>query len=80
MKSNPPLFYKIKAEIDAYIRKPVRKKIMWLEAQIEFFYKAMTEKAKGLYYIGMQYGHGHRLQLTRYKRHFYKHNYFIFLS
>ena len=46
MKSNPPLYYKTKAEIDAYIRKPVREKLMWLEAQMEFFYKAMPEKAK----------------------------------
>ena len=46
MKSNPPLYYKTKAEIDAYMRKPVREKFMWLEAQMEFFYKAMPEKAK----------------------------------
>ena len=46
MKSNPPLYYKTNAEIDAYIRKPVREKLKWLEAQMEFFYKAMPEKAK----------------------------------
>lgn len=46
MKSDPPLYYKTKAEIDAYRKKPIRERLRWLEAQMEFFYKAMPEKAK----------------------------------
>ena len=46
MKSDPLLYYKTKADIDAYRKKPVREKLTWLEAQMEFFYKAMPEKAK----------------------------------
>ena len=46
MKTEPLLYYKTKAEIDNYRKKPVREKFMWLEAQMEFFYKAMPEKAK----------------------------------
>ena len=46
MKSNPPLYYKTKAEIEEYRKKPALEKLVWLEAQMEFFYKAMPEKAK----------------------------------
>lgn len=42
----PLLYYKTKEEIDAYRRKPVKQKLQWLEAQMEFFHKAMPAKAK----------------------------------
>lgn len=47
MKNKPPLlYYKSKEDIEAYRQKPVREKLLWLEAQMEFFHKAMSEKAK----------------------------------
>jgi hypothetical protein len=42
----PLLYYKSKEEIQAYMKKPVKQKLQWLEAQMEFFHKAMPEKAK----------------------------------
>ena len=42
----PLLYYKTKEEIEAYRRKPVKYKLQWLEEQMEFFHKAMPEKAK----------------------------------
>ena len=42
----PLLYYKTKEEIDAYRKKPVKQKLQWLQAQMEFFYKAMPAKAK----------------------------------
>ncbi len=46
MKTEPLLYYKTKKEIEAYRQKPVKEKLRWLEAQMEFFHKAMPEKAK----------------------------------
>jgi len=47
MKADQPLlYYKTKEQIEEYRKKPVREKLQWLEAQMEFFYKAMPEKAK----------------------------------
>lgn len=47
MKADKPLlYYKTREQIEAYRKKPVREKLMWLEVQMEFFYKAMPEKAK----------------------------------
>jgi hypothetical protein len=47
MKADQPLlYYKTKEQIEEHRKKPVREKLMWLEAQMEFFYKAMPEKAK----------------------------------
>lgn len=47
MKADQPLlYYKTKEQIDAYRKKPAFEKLMWLEAQMEFFYKTMPEKAK----------------------------------
>ena len=46
MSNTPMLYYKTKEEIEEYRKKPVREKLQWLEAQMEFFYKAMPEKAK----------------------------------
>ena len=46
MKNSPLLYYRTKEEIEAYRKKPVKLKMQWLEAQMEFFYKAMLQKAK----------------------------------
>ena len=42
----PLLYYKTKKEIEAYRKKPVKDKLQWLQEQMEFFHKAMPEKAK----------------------------------
>jgi len=42
----PLLFYRTKGEIEEYRRKPIKLKLQWLEAQMEFFHKAMPSKAK----------------------------------
>ena len=42
----PLLYHKTKKEVEAYRKKPVKLKLQWLEAQIEFFHKAMPAKAK----------------------------------
>lgn len=42
------LYYKTKVEIEAYRKKPVLEKLKWLEAQMEFFHKAMPKKAKDI--------------------------------
>ena len=42
----PLLYYKAREEIEAYRKKPVKLKLQWLEAQMEFFHKAMPLKAK----------------------------------
>jgi len=42
----PLLYYRTKEEIEAYRKKPVALKLQWLEAQMEFFHKAMPAKAK----------------------------------
>ena len=44
----PLLYYKTKEEIETYRKKPVLEKLKWLEAQMEFFYKAMPQKAKDI--------------------------------
>ena len=46
IKEPPQLYYKSKEEIETYRKKPVDQKLKWLEAQMEFFHKAMPEKAK----------------------------------
>jgi hypothetical protein len=46
LKEMPLLYYKTKEEIEAYRKKPVGMKLQWLEAQMEFFYKAMPPEAK----------------------------------
>ena len=40
------LYYKTREQVEAYLKKPVEQKLQWLEAQMEFFYKAMPPKAK----------------------------------
>jgi hypothetical protein len=42
----PLLYYKTREEIEAYRKKPVELKLLWLEAQMEFFHKAMPPEAK----------------------------------
>jgi len=42
----PLLYYRTKEQIKRYRKKPVIQKLQWLEAQMEFFHKAMPEKAK----------------------------------
>ena len=46
MKAKPLLYYRTDEEIDAYRKKPVLEKLKWLEAQMEFFYRAMSKRAK----------------------------------
>ena len=46
MKSKPLLYYRSEKEIETYRRKPVKQKLQWLEAQMEFFHKVMPKKAK----------------------------------
>jgi hypothetical protein len=46
LKEMPLLYYKTKGEIEAYRRKPTQLKLQWLQAQMEFFYKAMPPEAK----------------------------------
>ncbi|OGW31078.1 MAG: hypothetical protein A3J81_01555 [Nitrospirae bacterium RIFOXYB2_FULL_43_5] len=46
-KSDKPLlYYRTMEEIRAYRKKPVKFKMQWLEAQMEFFHKAMPQRAK----------------------------------
>lgn len=45
-KDVPLLYYKTKEEIEAYLKKPAKQKLQWLEAQMEFFHKALSPKAK----------------------------------
>jgi hypothetical protein len=42
----PLLYYKTKENIEEYRKKPIELKLKWLETQMEFFYYAMSEKAK----------------------------------
>jgi hypothetical protein len=46
LKEMPFLYYRTKGEIEDYCKKPVKLKLQWLEAQMEFFHKAMPQKAK----------------------------------
>ena len=42
----PFLYYRTKEEIEDYRKKPIKLKLQWLEAQMEFFHKAMSSRAK----------------------------------
>jgi hypothetical protein len=42
----PLLYYKTREEIEAYQKKPVELKLHWLEAQMEFFHKAIPPRGK----------------------------------
>jgi hypothetical protein len=42
----PLLYYRTRAQVEAYVKTPVEQKLQWLQARMEFFHKAMPEKAK----------------------------------
>ena len=42
----PLLYHKTKEDIEIYRKKSVKLKLQWLEAQMEFFHKAMPNEAK----------------------------------
>jgi hypothetical protein len=46
IQERPLLYYKTKEDIEAYKRKSVKLKLQWLQAQMEFFYRAMPDEAK----------------------------------
>ena len=46
VQERPLLYYKTKEDIEAYKKKSVKLKLQWLEAQMEFFHKAMPNEAK----------------------------------
>ena len=46
VEERPLLYYKSREDIETYQNKPVQLKLQWLEAQMEFFHKAMSSKAK----------------------------------
>jgi hypothetical protein len=45
-QDRPLLYYKSKEEMETYRKKPVKLKLQWLQAQMEFFHKAMPSTAK----------------------------------
>ena len=46
VQERPLLYYKTKEDIEAYKKKSVKLKLQWLEAQMEFFHKAMPNEAR----------------------------------
>ena len=46
VQERPLLYYKTKEDIEAYKKTSVQLKLQWLEAQMEFFHKAMPNEAK----------------------------------
>jgi len=46
MSNAPLLYYRTKERIAEYRRRPALQKLKWLEAQMEFFYYAMSDKAR----------------------------------
>ena len=46
VQERPLLYYKTKEDIEAYRKKSVKLKLQWLQAQMEFFYRAMPDEAK----------------------------------
>jgi len=46
VQERPLLYYKTKEDIEVYKKKSVKLKLQWLEAQMEFFHKAMPNEAK----------------------------------
>ena len=46
MTDKPLLYCRTDEDIEAYRKKPAIEKLRWLEAQMEFFYKAMPKRAK----------------------------------
>jgi hypothetical protein len=48
MESKPLLYYRTDEELARYRKKPVKEKLQWLQAQMEFFYRATPKKIKKL--------------------------------
>ena len=46
MNKAPLLYYRTIEQIEEYRKRPALQRIKWLEAQMEFFYYAMPDKAK----------------------------------
>ena len=46
VQERPLLYYKTKEDIEAYRKKSVKLKLQWLQAQMEFFYRAMSNEAR----------------------------------
>ncbi|MDQ7837373.1 MAG: hypothetical protein RDU59_02640 [Thermodesulfobacteriota bacterium] len=46
MNKTPLLYYRTIEQIKEYRKRPALQKIKWLEAQMEFFYYAMPDRAK----------------------------------
>ena len=46
VQERPLLYHKTKEDIEIYREKLVKSKLQWLEAQMEFFHKAMPNEAK----------------------------------
>jgi hypothetical protein len=46
LEEMPFLYHRTKGEIEDYRKKPIKLKLQWLEAQMEFFHKAMPPEAK----------------------------------
>ncbi|MDD5452555.1 MAG: hypothetical protein PHT49_11730 [Desulfovibrionales bacterium] len=46
MNKRPLLYYKTMEQMKEYRERPAIQRIKWLEAQMEFFYYAMPDKAK----------------------------------
>ena len=46
MSKVPFLYYRTIEQIEEYRKRPALQRIKWLEAQMEFFYYAMPDKAK----------------------------------
>jgi hypothetical protein len=45
-EGRPLLYHKTREDIEIYRKKSVKLKLQWLEAQMEFFHKAMPNEAK----------------------------------
>jgi len=46
VSEKPLLYYRTEEQMEEYRKKPVAEKLKWLQAQMEFFHKAMPDKAK----------------------------------
>ena len=46
VQERPLLYHKTKEDIEIYRKRSVKLKLQWLEAQMEFFHKAMPNEAK----------------------------------
>jgi hypothetical protein len=46
VQQRPLLYHRTREDIETYQKKPIALKLQWLEAQMEFFHKAMPPRAK----------------------------------